>query len=95
MLAMEQGTREKWSVDGEGPRDEAIDSSYRFGASKYVIVRRGNSALEPLRAASPSSEGALPVFATEQTEWRYIRSETPVAGWYVREIRNGESPRCS
>ena len=90
MLTMEQGTKEKWSIGEEEPRDGTVGSSYRFGASKYVIARRGNGTLEPLHAALPSGGEALPVFVAEQAAWRYLRSETPGTRWYVRETHNGE-----
>lgn len=90
MLAMEQGTREKWPVDGEVLRGGAVGSSYRFGTSKFVIARRSNGAFEPLHTALPEGGEALPVFAAEQAARRYLRSETSDTGWYVRATRNGE-----
>lgn len=90
MLATEKGTREEGLLGGEEQRSEPIGASYWFGASKYVIARRTNGALEPLHASLPSGGEALPVFAAEQAAWRYLRSETPGKGWYVRESRDGE-----
>ena len=91
MLVVEKGKREKWSVGGEEPQGGAVGSFDRLGFSpKYVIARRRNGALEPLRATLPSGAEALPVFAAEQAAWRYLRSETPGAGWYVRESHDGE-----
>ena len=75
---------------GSAERDGAGVSVGRPELVHHVVARQGDKGLEVLRISQKGKGETLPAFTTGWAARRYLITEPPGGGWYVRACTPGE-----